>query len=235
MGARSIGSVVNGTGFVVDKEFVDECILEDPKTAEVLKQYLNGSDLNKNPNLNPSRWIINFYNWKQNDIKKYSKPYEKILNDVYPQRQNCKRVVYKEKWWQYSERQPLLYNLIKNNQKILVRTQKRKHNVFEFVENGYVYDHKLVVFSSESTIKYAILNSSLHETWVLIFCGDFGGILNYAPTKLYETYPFPKNISSDIDFNLNRIGDEYHKFRQQLMLKVQLGLTKHITCFIQKN
>ena len=38
-------------------------IAKDPKNAEVLFPYLNGDDLNSDPEQKTSRWVINFFDW----------------------------------------------------------------------------------------------------------------------------------------------------------------------------
>jgi hypothetical protein len=55
--------------------------------------------------------------------------------------------------------------------------------------------------------------------------------LNYTPGKTFETFPFPQNISRETESALELIGKEYLEFRQQLMLKTQLGLTKIYNLF----
>jgi len=53
-----------------------------------------------------------------------------------------------------------------------------------------------------------------------------GSGLRYTPSSAFETFPFPQNLSSELESKLEKIGEEYHEFRRLLMLKLQLGLTK---------
>jgi len=58
-----IGSFVNGIGFVLTPEEAESLIKKDRRNKEVLFPYLNGKDLNSNPDQSPSRWVINFFDW----------------------------------------------------------------------------------------------------------------------------------------------------------------------------
>ncbi len=55
------GSIVLGKGFVLELHEVKELIRKNLKNRDVLFPYLNGDDLNSNPDQSPSRWVINFF------------------------------------------------------------------------------------------------------------------------------------------------------------------------------
>jgi len=223
-----VGSYLYGDGFIITSELAKNW---KKRYNSVIKNYINGSDLNNDPELLPSRIVIDFGNLDLEKAKEFEEPFLWLKEHVYPIRVKVNRDQYKNKWWIYAERRVGLYNTIKNNSKVLVRTQASKHNVFEFVENGYVYDQKMIVFSFENFVPYAILNCNIHDLWVGIFSGDFGGILNYSPADVFETYPFPQNLSSGFEEHLENIGKLYHENRRQLMLAIQLGLTKTYNLF----
>jgi hypothetical protein len=48
--------------------------------------------------------------------------------------------------------------------------------------------------------------------------------LNYSNTDCFETFPFPKGFVSDT--TLDRVGEAYYKFRADLMVRNDEGLTK---------
>jgi hypothetical protein len=58
-----IGSYVLGLGFLLSEEEARNYIAHDPRNADVLFPYINGEDLNSNPEQKPSRWIVNFWDW----------------------------------------------------------------------------------------------------------------------------------------------------------------------------
>jgi hypothetical protein len=57
------GSNVLGLGFTMTPEEAQALIERNPKNKDVLFPYLNGQDLNSHPEQQPSRWVINFFDW----------------------------------------------------------------------------------------------------------------------------------------------------------------------------
>jgi hypothetical protein len=55
--------------------------------------------------------------------------------------------------------------------------------------------------------------------------------LRYSPSDCLFTYPFPQNLNSQQELKLETIGEAYHEQRRQLMLGMQLGLTKTYNLF----
>jgi len=57
------GSIVLGMGFVLEPEEAEQLIEQDARNEDVLFPYLNGDDLNSQPDQWPTRWVINFRDW----------------------------------------------------------------------------------------------------------------------------------------------------------------------------
>lgn len=65
-GLQFEGSKVNGMGFVLAEGDAKRMMDADAKNADVIFPYLNGEDLNSDPEQHPSRWIICFWDWSEN-------------------------------------------------------------------------------------------------------------------------------------------------------------------------
>lgn len=220
------GVVPLGAGFYLDDAHAADLLEADPRNAEVIKTIINGDDLNSHPLLHGSRKIISFFDRDEKQAQSYPGCYQILYDTVRLTRQKQKRKHLRERWWQFAEKRPALYAAIQNNKSVLVRTQAGKHNAFEFVQNGQEYDQKLIVFANDDYATYAILNSELHNAWVIKQSTDIGGTtLNYSPTKLFETFPFPEGVWQPPSTALADIGERYHEHRRALMRKLWLGLT----------
>ncbi|CAE6767256.1 hypothetical protein R70006_03776 [Paraburkholderia domus] len=57
------GSIVLGMGFVLSDEEVRAILEKDVRNGEVLFPYINGEDVNTHPAQEPTRWVINFWDW----------------------------------------------------------------------------------------------------------------------------------------------------------------------------
>ncbi len=58
-----IGSYVLGMGFTMTDAEAQNLLERDQRNAEALFPFLNGEDLNSNPEQSASRWVINFWDW----------------------------------------------------------------------------------------------------------------------------------------------------------------------------
>jgi uncharacterized protein (DUF433 family) len=279
-----IGSYVLGLGFTLNPIDAENLIAKDARNKEVLFPYLNGEDLNNSPTQNPSRWVINFFNWPQrrytseewaekkqkekeniyrriqeNKTTSFAPPeYEgKVASDfpdcfeilerhVKPERQRWKkddngmdiegeyalRDPLPELWWIYGEKRPALYKTIAEFEKILIHTRVSKTHGFAYVPNGWIYSEATVVFSDN---RFSILQSTIHEYWAWNYSSSLKGDRRYSASDCYETFPFPQNIHQSKYGDLQEIGDLYHNCREQIMLLLNIGLTKSANLFHSPN
>ena len=235
------GSVVLGMGFVLSPEEAQALIEKDAKNQDVLFPYLNGQDLNTNPDQSPNRWVINFFDWPldaEDDDPKNPKgrPYASDYPDclaiveekVKPERDklglksDSSAKGYAKYWWLYARRGIELYSAIAKMERVLVSPRVSKLLIFSFAPAKQVFSEQLVVFPINSNNIFALLNSSIHSFWAWQFCStmrDAG--IRYSPTDGFETFPFPTSTA-----NLEQIGEKYYTHRQNIMLTRQEGLTK---------
>ena len=72
---------------------------------------------------------------------------------------------------------------------------------------------------------------NIHTEWSWKNGSTMKTDLTYTPTSVFETFPFPLNLSQEQEQQLEDIGKAYHEHRRQLMLGMQLGLTKTYNLF----
>ena len=92
-----------------------------------------------------------------------------VDRDVRLFRAKNNRKVRRERWWQFAERAPGLYKAIAHLDRVLVVSQVTKYFTFLPVLQDQVYNERLVIFSSNSQWLLALLSSSIHESWALIY------------------------------------------------------------------
>ncbi|UUC44128.1 type IIL restriction-modification enzyme MmeI [Flavobacterium cerinum] len=238
------GSIVLGKGFVLSSEQAEKLIKKDPRNKDVIFPYLNGDDLNNDPEQKPSRWVINFFDWDEEKAKTYPDCYEIVEKLVKPERQRWKkddegneiigtyalRKPLPQKWWIYGEKRPALYNTISELDQVMVIPLVSKYSLFEFSYTNTVFMHKLGVIVLNDFRNFAILSSSIHSIWCWKYSSTLGsGTLNYSTTDCFENYPFPKN-----NILIENIGKQYYEYRKNLLLISGLGLTKISNLFHTK-
>ena len=76
------------------------------------------------------------------------------------------------------------------------------------------------------------MQSTLHVAWAWKNSSTLGAAgLRYSIQKVFQTFPFPQDITPETEATLATIGEQYHEFRRQLMHRLQLGLTKTYNLF----
>ncbi len=225
------GSIPLGKGFVLENNEAHNLIAKNPKNRDVLFPYLNGDDLNNNPDQSSSRWVINFFDWPEDKAKKYPDCYEIVERLVKPERQRPDNNMGREKWWQFYRRGVDLYQSIHGMKKVIALCEVTKHLTFAYVETGSVYTANLDIFSLKEGYYYSLIQNSLHYYWAWTYCAWLKRDLKYSPGNGFQTFPFPQNISIVQKQQLETIGEAYHEHRRQLMLSMQLGLTKTYNLF----
>lgn len=250
-----MGTNVVGLGFMMSPEEAQALIDTNPRNKDVLFPYLNGQNLNSNPDQSPSRWIINVFDWplrrgtegswvSANEKQKKAWLRSGIVPDDYPgnvayEYPDCIAIVrekvyperrtkkgnYAKLWWQYGRRQERLYEAIAPLRRVLVIALTSRTAAFAFMPTDIVFAHAVGVFAFEEASFFAILQSALHVEWAWKYGSSLKGDLRYTPSDIFETFPFPESPFANHQ-SLETIGETYHEHRRQIMLDRQEGLTK---------
>ncbi|MCS4432864.1 Eco57I restriction-modification methylase domain-containing protein [Aquiflexum gelatinilyticum] len=242
------GSIILGMGFVLDSNEAEQLIADDPININVIQPYLNGDDLNNNPDQNPSRYVINFQDWTEEDALKFTRPYKILLEKVKPERQRWKedeegnpiigqyalRHPLPEKWWQHCEKRPALYKKINKLNRVLVSCRVSKYVNQSFVDVGAIFDVATSVVVRSEYWEYSFLQSSIHKDWAWKYGSTMKFDIRYTNRDCIDTFPILDNLAKDLQLKLETIGEAYHEHRKQLMLGMQLGLTKTYNLFHSK-
>lgn len=228
-----MGSVVLGKGFFLEEPEVNKLIYNNPNNKIILFPCLNGDDLNSDPKQQPSRWIINFFDLPEDECRdQYYECFNIVEKLVKPERDKVNRYAYRLKWWQYAEKCAALYKKIDKMVDVYSIPLTSKYLTFSRVPANYVFVHALGVLANDAISRYAILQSIFHNEWAWQYSSTMGAsTLRYTPSIVYETFPFPQNLSQSQEQQLEQIGEAYHEHRKQLMLAMQLGLTKTYNLF----
>jgi hypothetical protein len=247
-GKSFIGSYVLGMGFVLTSEQANELISKDPRNKDVLFPYLNGDDLNNDPEQKPSRWVINFFDWDEEKARSYPDCYEILERLVKPERQRWKvdengnevigtyalRKPLPQKWWIYSEKRPALYETISKLDQVMVIAQVSKTLAFDFVPKDQVISMMCVVFAFNDYFMFGLLQNTFHQSWVQKYASALKSDTRYTPSDVFETFPFPCELDKLQSEKIIELSTKYHTFRKTVMQTTRMGLTKIYNQFHNK-
>lgn len=136
-----------------------------------------------------------------------------------------------QRWWQYADKRPELYRKINGLQQVLVTARVSPTGASTFVAADQVLHEKVVVFPVESASFFALVQSSIHWAWAVMYSSTLGAVtLNYSPSDCFETFPLPRGLdrlsSPPCSTPLDSAARRYHSARQSVMQARHEGLTK---------
>lgn len=222
------GCIALGMGFVVSEEYARGAIARQPESRNVLAPYLNGEDLNSQPDLAASRWVIDFNARTEDESRNYPEVFSIVEREVKPERQRVKadgsyvlRKPLPQRWWQYADKRPALREAISRLDRVLAITLVSKTGLPVWVSTGQVFSHKLGIFAVDRPAYLSLLSSNLHTSWAWRHSSTMKSDLNYSPSDVFETFPMP-----ELTGRMDEVGQRLHEFRRSVMLGRELGLTK---------
>jgi hypothetical protein len=232
-GKSYIGSFVLGDGFIIENELRENLIERNQANSRVIFPFINGDDLNNNISQKPNRYIINLSEFELDYCKvNFTETLRIVEEKVMPERLlNTYSKSAREKWWKYERPRLELYRSISNLDRCLVTALTGKNLAFAFVKPGPVFSHATAVIATNGSFHLSMVQATIHEIWAWKYCSSMGISLRYTPSDGFQTFPFPQNLNSQQDQELATIGESYHEHRRQLMLGMQLGLTKTYNLF----
>jgi len=245
------GSIVLGMGFVLAPEDAQQMLRSNPANAEVVLPYLNGEDLNSDPEQKARRWAITFWDWPEVRARRYPEPFEWIKNKVYPERlAKSEEKSYRNimtMWWLHWNARPGLHHAIGRgtafqehpskwapndlpHARVLVVTRVSKTVAFSFVRTDQVFSDAVVVIAIEDGGRFAVLQSNIHTIFAWHHSSKLKSDLRYSPTDAFEPFPMPP-----VGIELGDLGEEYHNLRANVMRGERIGLTKFYRRFHDAN
>lgn len=219
-GIAFIGTYVLGKGFVLDAQEAQRLTSADPHNRDVIAPYLNGEDLNSTPSTSPTRFVINFDDWPEEQARKYVEPFQHVELYVKPEREKVSQKENRERWWRFARTRPGLYGAIRDLSSVIVIARVSRTVMPVRVPTGMLISDACVVFATQSFADLALLSSAAHQNWAIRYGSGMRGDPRYTPSDVYETFPRP--VATD---RLEEAGAVLDAFRREIMLGRHLGLT----------
>ncbi|HEV2127402.1 MAG TPA: DNA methyltransferase, partial [Thermomicrobiales bacterium] len=133
--------------------------------SDVVKPRLNGYDIVCRSQDN---WIVDFgLDRTEAKAAMYERPFEHVLHNVKPKRDQNPRKSYREKRWVHTEPRQGLRAKLEDLDRFICTPTVAKHCVFIWADQSVVPDHQLVVFPREDDYFFGVLHSRAHEVWSL--------------------------------------------------------------------
>jgi hypothetical protein len=241
----SKGCQIYGQGFVFDDDdqsaspilLMHEIINKSPSSQSVIHPFGGGVEINTLPVMKPSRYVINLSHIKtEAELDQYKELAILIRERVKPERDslgnNPNNIPLKNKWWAYQAHRPELMQRLEGKSFCLAHAEVSPYVAFRLVPTSWIYSKTAIIIDSDRYLDFSLLQSRVHELWVLSFGSTLEDRLRYTASDCLRTFPFPP-IGRDSDSSSNSsileaadsLGKRYHHHREELMVRTGVGLT----------
>ena len=215
------GMVPYGDGFMLAADRFRDV----EKVSEFVLPFARGKHVNSSPTADLTDVVAYFRDLSLAAIPVSARPLLEAVEElVRPDRAKRSPEVAQAPWWLFWRPRMQLWNLIKNQPAILLRTRVSPHHSIIRYPMPLVPDTSLVVFPDFSNARFAVLQSRPHEVWARFFASSLKDDLRYTPSDCFETFPFPEGLPTLP--TLETLGQAYHDHRAALMVARNEGMTK---------
>jgi methylase of polypeptide subunit release factors len=217
------GCILQGMGFVVANGTAAKWLADDERTAEVVRRYLTGSDLNDEPDSRATQWVIDFFDRSRASAQSFPELFAHVEKHVRPERAQNSVRARREQWWHFAAKGPGLRAAISPLDRCIAIRQSSDTLAPTMVPTDQVFDQTVIVFASDSFSLLALLSSSVHQHWVIQNgLATARGIARYTPSSVFETFPRPPTASD----RLEDLGRQLDQRRRDIMAAREIGLTR---------
>jgi hypothetical protein len=234
------GAYLHGSGFTFDDDdesassldVMKSLIQKDQRNSERIFPYIGGDEILKNPKQEHRRYVINFGEMSEEQARSWPDLFSIVELKVKPERLKKASEVANWPFWQFWRVRNELTAAAKFLPRLLMHPFTATHLAFAFVPAATIVatPHTVIALSNRSA--FACLQCRVHEIWARFFGSSMEDRLRYAPTDCFETFPLPQNWQSTQ--KLEQIGEEYYRYRADLMIKNNEGLTQTYNRFHDK-
>jgi hypothetical protein len=214
------GKQLYGKGFILEKNVANEFIREDAANSIVVMPYFNADIFNASYDWISPLSAIDFGEMEEADAKKYSAPFQHLVNTVKPVREKITKQVHEERFWLFWDKRSAFFSEAKRIGKVLVCGRHTAHLSFQFMDPTWVLSEALQLFCTGKFSDFGLLQSSIHEVWARKYSSTIGEGLRYSSSDAFDTFPVPREITA-----VGPIAERYYKTRQDVLYIRKEGLT----------
>ena len=212
-----------GSGFVIPVDEADMLFgRSDADYSKVVRPYLIGDDIVKDPALAPRRWIIDFATMTLEEAMLYPAALEIVRDRVKPVRDKNRRAIRRERWWLFSEPVPAMRRALDGLKRFIASNVQGKRILFAWFDAEVCPSNLTKVFAFDDEGAIGVLSSGIHHEWARAQSSTLEDRIRYTPRTAFETFPWPGG-------NRDEVADVARRLiarRSEICVEREIGLTK---------
>jgi len=199
--------------------------LDDADYGKVVRPYLVGKDIAREPDQSASRMIIDFAQLPLEKAEDYPAAIELIRERVKPEREKNNDERFRKFWWQFGRPRGEMREALTELDRYIGGTATGKRFLFSWVEPVVCPSNAMNVFAFDDDYSMGVLSSSAHLAWAHSEGSSLRKDPRYTPTSCFETFPWPTASDAQRE-EIGQLTRELIKLRSSICQKEQIGLTK---------
>jgi 23S rRNA G2445 N2-methylase RlmL len=226
------GCAIAGVGFSFDDREprastvaeMHALVAKNERNSDRIFPFIGGDEINGSPTHEPSRYIIFFAGMDLSEAGQWPDLLEIVRERVKPERDSANRKAHRERWWQFGDWRPGLFEAISIKDRMLSVVFISQFLGFAWIPTDRIISHNVGVFATERDSFFCVVQSRVHEYFATQLSSGLEERPGYRPSDGFEPFPFPASFENDL--TLESAGEAYDAFRAQLMLSRNEGLTE---------
>ncbi len=219
------GPIPVGDGFVLTPEEAEGLLdLDDANYEEVVRPYLVGADIARDPAQAPTRYIIDFANRLLEEAMDYPGALEVVRRSVKPVREKNKMKRRREIWWQLGSSASEMRRAVSPLKRFITCNRIGKRILVCWCDSGTCPSDLTIVFAFEDDYAMGMLASAIHTEWARFQSSTLRVDIRYTPTSAFETFPWPQADEKQRKA-IGEVTEKLIKRRQEICDERQIGLT----------
>lgn len=200
------GSELGGDYFLLTLDEAGQLAQHWPEASPYLRPFLNGEDILQHLEPRHSRFVIYFGDMEEERIQGIAPGLLELLKKRLPEN-------HRTDWWRLRRPAVGLYKALVTLKETIVIPETSAYWAVDVVSTGPVFSKSTIVVPTASVGVFAVMQSSIHESWKLKFGPTFKLDPRYAITDCFETFPFPEPHAVTA---LDQVGTRYLQERADL-------------------
>lgn len=131
------------------------------------------------------------------DAAGYPAALDLVRGRVKPEREGNARKLYRERWWLFAENRPGMRRAVAPLPRWVAANEYGKRIVFAWQAPEVCPNNKTVTIATADNAVLGVLLSRAFAAWIVRWGGTLKADLHFTPTTVFETFPFPDDLTGD--------------------------------------
>lgn len=225
-GRAFFGCLPGDAGFILESHEAVSLLHGKPRTwREIIRPYLIGNDLTKDPEQRPSRWVIDFGHRTLEEAMEFPEALQVVRDLVKPARDKIRRPGYRRYWWRFKEPLREMRAAIATFDRYIASPAQAKRIQFSWVGRGICPSNLVAVFAFDDDYAMGVLSAFAHHAWLTAGWSSLEDRTRYTTSTVFATYPWPPITTAAQRAAIAAAARDAIAIRATLCSEHQVGLT----------